>query len=126
MIVTLDLDNYLNSVLNNYYFKNIIWHWIVDLKNENVTLNINSDDVVISQLEEIYKSLTLNRKDFIKHNGNNSDNKFLFSPYRAVIVFVSNYPGHDALGYDIQLLRSKTCNKSFFVFYRFHACCRAG
>ncbi len=84
IIVALDFDRYINSVLKKYYLDNTLWQWIVDSSGHVLSTNIDHE-VKFEGISEIKSNLKKDKKGFIKHTAYiNNKKETLISVYHPV------------------------------------------
>ncbi|MFO7656585.1 MAG: response regulator [Bacteroidales bacterium] len=66
VVITMDFEKYLFSVLNNYLLDDILWQWIINEKGILLSANIKAD--VVGEIPEaITRGLLNNEKIFVTH-----------------------------------------------------------
>ncbi len=66
--VTIDLEHFVLAVLEDYYLKNNIWQWIIDLETKEVSTNIyKPDSLEIENIDGIVENLHQDYGDYLVH-----------------------------------------------------------
>jgi signal transduction histidine kinase/CheY-like chemotaxis protein len=68
IVLTLDLNRFINSFLDKYHLKNTLWQWIIDLREGTYTANLQAKDLEIKNLDIIVNEIKAKNNGFIKHD----------------------------------------------------------
>lgn len=53
ILIKVDIDNYINSVFENYHLGNTLWQWLVDTNGEIISNNLTRDSLSVTKLDKI-------------------------------------------------------------------------
>lgn len=68
IVLTLDLNRFINYFLDKYHLKNTLWQWIIDLREGTYTANVQTKDLEITNLDMIVNEIKAKNNGFIKHS----------------------------------------------------------
>lgn len=53
ILIKVDIDNYINSVFENYHLGNTLWQWLLDTEGNIVSNNLTNDTLSVTKLDKI-------------------------------------------------------------------------
>ena len=68
IVVATSLNNYINSVFDNYHLENIQFQWLINTEGEILTNNLAEDKIEFSDLQIITEDIIEGNEGFIKHS----------------------------------------------------------
>ena len=57
ILIKADIDNYINSIFENYHLGNTLWQWLVSTEGEIISNNLTKDSLNSSKLDKITTDL---------------------------------------------------------------------
>ena len=91
VIVAVDFNKYINTVLEKFHLDNTLWQWIIDKDGKVLSKNISAD-VEFTELEGISSNLNKGKKGFKKHIAFVNDKKeILISIYYPVSILRQDF-----------------------------------
>ncbi len=88
ILVKVDIDNYINSVFDNYHLGNTLWQWLVSTNGEIISNNITRDTLFVDEIDHITEDINNSYRGYILHNVSfeNTNNKYLSVYYPIRIL----------------------------------------
>lgn len=88
ILVKVDIDNYINSVFDNYHLGNTLWQWLVSTNGEIISNNITRDTLFVDEIDKIIEDINNSYRGYILHNVSfeNTNNKYLSVYYPIRIL----------------------------------------
>ncbi len=88
ILVKVDIDNYINSVFDNYHLGNTLWQWLVSTNGEIISNNITRDTLFVDELDHITEDINNSYRGSILHNVSfeNTNNEYLSVYYPIRIL----------------------------------------
>ena len=83
IIVKSDIDNYINSVFENYHLGNTLWQWLVSTDGQIISNNLTNDTISVDKLDKITKDIENGYKGSLLHTVSveNKKNEYLSAYY---------------------------------------------
>ena len=88
ILVKSDINNYINSVFENYHLGNTLWQWSVSMDGEIISNNLTRDSLYIHKVDKITSDLKNGFKGSILHKVSlkNSKDEYLSTYYPVRIL----------------------------------------
>ncbi len=91
IVVSLDIKRYINTVIEKFHLNKTIWQWVIDLKNDNISANIDSH-LDIQNIENISNDLNQEFSGFLRHKIHiDGKEKSFLSVYFPVQMLSQNF-----------------------------------
>jgi PAS domain S-box-containing protein len=88
ILVKTDINNYINSVFNNYHLGSTLWQWLVSADGEIITNNLVHDTISVTNITRITNDIKNGFNGSLLHDVafENSKNKYLSAYYPVRIL----------------------------------------
>ncbi len=88
ILVKIDIDNYINSVFDNYHLGNTLWQWLVSTSGEIISNNITRDTLSVDEIDNIIEDIDNGYRGYILHKVSfeNTKNEYLSVYYPIRIL----------------------------------------
>ena len=88
ILVKSDIDNYINSVFENYHLGRTLWQWLVSTDGQIITNNLTRDTISVNKLDKITKDIKNGFKGSLLHTVSfeNTKNGYLSAYYPIRIL----------------------------------------
>ena len=88
ILVKVDIDNYINSVFDNYHLGNTLWQWLISTSGEIISNNITRDTLYVDEIDNITEDINNSYRGSILHNVSfeNTKNEYLSVYYPIRIL----------------------------------------
>jgi len=67
ILIKTDIENYINSVYENYHLGNTLWQWMFDSEGNVLSNNLTKDSIQITELDKITSDINNGLKGSIMH-----------------------------------------------------------
>ncbi|MBI9054823.1 MAG: response regulator [Bacteroidales bacterium] len=91
ILVKTDIENYINSVYENYHLGNTLWQWMFDSEGNILSNNLTKDSIQFTKLDKITSDINNGLKGSVMHKASykKTSNTYL-SAYYPVRIFTKD------------------------------------
>lgn len=91
ILVKTDIENYINSVYENYHLGNTLWQWMFDSEGNILSNNLTKDSIQFTKLDKITSDINNGLKGSVMHKAayKKTSNTYL-SAYYPVRIFTKD------------------------------------
>ncbi len=88
ILIKSDIDNYINSVFENYHLGNTLWQWLVSTNGEIISNNLTHDSISVNKLDKIINDISNGFNGSLLHevSAGNTSNEYLSAYYPVRIL----------------------------------------
>ncbi|MFC2103808.1 response regulator [Bacteroidota bacterium] len=88
ILVKTDINNYINSVFENYHLGSTLWQWLLNTDGEIITNNLTHDSISVNKIDRIAEDIKNGYNGSVLHNVSfeNSENEYLSAYYPMRIL----------------------------------------
>ena len=88
ILIKTDIDNYINSVFENYHLGNTLWQWLLNSDGTIISNNLTEDSIQFTKLDKITANIKNGFKGSVMHKASikNSTNEYLSAYYPVRIL----------------------------------------
>ncbi len=92
ILIKVDIDNYINSVFENYHIGNTLWQWLVNKDGEVISNNLTNDSLSVTKLDKIATDIQNGFNGSILNEASYNDvtNKYI-SAYCPIRILSNDY-----------------------------------
>lgn len=92
ILIKVDIENYINSVFENYHLGNTLWQWLIDENGQIISNNLTKDSLAVTRLDKISADIENGFQGSVLNNASYNDIKDNYlSVYYPLRILSNDY-----------------------------------